>query len=80
MAATSLPYRISLDGRAVPLLERAADRVDRLYAAAGRPGGGDAGEVLGILARDLDVSGAVDLAVTRGGAPARVLASVLGLV
>lgn len=61
------------------LLEVAADRVDRLYRAAARPGGGDADETLGLLARDLDVTAAVDLATDVGGASARRLASVLGL-
>ncbi|WP_043714543.1 class I tRNA ligase family protein [Kutzneria sp. 744] len=61
------------------LLEVAADRVDRLYRAAARPGGGDADETLGLLSRDLDVTAAVDLATDVGGASARRLASVLGL-
>jgi len=61
------------------LLDVAADRVDRLYAAAGRSGNGDVEGMLGLLVRDLDVTRAVDLAVTEGGASARLLAAVLGL-
>ncbi|HTI22741.1 MAG TPA: cysteine--tRNA ligase [Kutzneria sp.] len=77
MMVLDRPWALSWD-YTEDLLDRAADRVERLYAAAGRPGG-DPGGVLALLARDLDVAGAVDLALAEGGAAARLLASVLGL-
>jgi cysteinyl-tRNA synthetase len=61
-------------------VDDAAARLERLYAASGRPGTG-AGriEVLGALADDLDVPGAVALAEEAGGAAARTLLRVLKL-
>jgi cysteinyl-tRNA synthetase len=65
------------------VLASAAGRLERLYRAAGRPGAGDgaaaASEMRRLLADDLNVPAAVDLAIEAGGAPARTLASVLGL-
>ena len=62
-------------------LDRCGGRTCRraCRAPGAHTAGGDADEVLGLLARDLDVTAAVDLATTVGGASARVLASVLGL-
>jgi cysteinyl-tRNA synthetase len=62
-------------------LDRAAERLDALHAAAGRPGGGDAAEraVLEALADGLDVRRALDVAVEAGGSAARDLVSVLAL-
>jgi len=64
------------------LLEAAAIRLESLYRAAARnvPGEEAAlGELRRLLANDLDVPGALDLATESGGAAARTLASVLGL-
>ena len=63
------------------LLDVAAARVRRLHEAAIRPGRGDAAtdDVCGLLANDLDVRAAVDVAVAAGGDAARLLVSVLGL-
>ncbi len=64
------------------LLDAAAARLETLYRAAARnvPGGEAAvGELRRLLANDLDVPGALDLATEAGGAAARTLASVLGL-
>ena len=62
------------------MVPAAAEQLDRLYAAAGRPGP-DTGRVavLGALAADLDVPAAVALAETEGGAAARTLLDVLKL-
>jgi cysteinyl-tRNA synthetase len=62
-------------------LEHAADRLDALHRAAGRPGSHDAAvrAVLAALADGLDVPRAVDLATEAGGAAARDLVSVLAL-
>ena len=67
------------------LLEDAADRLESLYRAAGRPGPGGPGgeaaaaELRGLLADDLNVPAALDLAIEAGGAVARSLAAVLGV-
>ena len=68
------------------LLDTATDRVRVLHEAAARPGPGDPAvvdEVCRLLARDLDVPAAVDIAVDMpvgtGGDAARLLISVLGL-
>jgi cysteinyl-tRNA synthetase len=64
------------------LLERAAARLETLYQAAARNTPDDpaaAGELRRLLAADLNVPAALDLAAEAGGAAARTLASVLGL-
>jgi cysteinyl-tRNA synthetase len=64
------------------LLEAAAIRLESLYRAAARTVPGEEaalGELRRLLANDLDVPGALDLATESGGAAARTLASVLGL-
>ena len=64
------------------LLDAAAIRLESLYRAAARnvPGEEAAlGELRRLLATDLDVPAALDLATEAGGAAARTLASVLGL-
>jgi len=64
------------------LLGPAAARLESLYRAAARPGGDDPAAVAGLrrlLATDLNVPAALDLATEAGGAAARTLASVLGL-
>jgi len=61
-------------------LDAAAARLDELYAAAGRPGGGEAADaVLAALRDDLDVPRAVALAADHGGDAARQLLRVLSL-
>jgi cysteinyl-tRNA synthetase len=64
-------------------LDRAADRVDRLAAAAGRPSRGPAetaqAAIAAALARDLDVPTALEIAEESGGAAAAGLASFLNL-
>jgi len=64
------------------LLDAAAIRLESLYQAAARnvpddPAAVD--ELRRLLATDLNVPAALDLAAKAGGAPARTLASVLGL-
>ncbi|GGF48696.1 cysteine--tRNA ligase [Marmoricola endophyticus] len=62
-------------------LAGAEARLERLYAAAGRPGSGE-GAVTAVLDRlrdGLDVPGALDLAESEGGEAARRLVSVLRL-
>jgi cysteinyl-tRNA synthetase len=62
------------------LLDAAAARLERLYGAAGRRSTDD--DVTGIgrlLADDLNVPAALDYAIETGGAPARMLATVLRL-
>ena len=61
-------------------LDDAADHLERLFAASGRPGS-EAGrlEVLRALAADLDVPRAVAIAEEAGGAAARTLLRVLKL-
>ena len=62
------------------LLDAAAARLERLYSAAGRTAaGGDITEVGRLLAAELNVPAAVDYAIEAGGAPARMLVSVLSL-
>jgi cysteinyl-tRNA synthetase len=62
------------------LLDDAAARLERLYSAAGRTAAGDdVTEIARLLAADLNVPAAVDHAIEAGGAPARVLASILSL-
>lgn len=62
------------------VLSAAEARLERLYSAAGRPGGGDAvGEVTEALRRDLDVPAALDVGEESGGAAARTALRVLGL-
>ena len=63
------------------LLEAAEARLDRLYAAAGRPGG-EGAAVAGVTAAlldDLDVPQALALAEEEGGAAARELVRTLAL-
>jgi cysteinyl-tRNA synthetase len=67
-------------------LEAAAARLERLAAAAGRPGRSVAGRadaavaaVRAALARDLDVPSALRIAEDEGGPAARTLGSLLGL-
>jgi cysteinyl-tRNA synthetase len=62
-------------------LERAAVRCDDLHAAAGRPGTDETAQraVLAALANDLDVTTALDIALTEGGQAARDLVAVLAL-
>ncbi len=56
-------------------------RLDALYGAAGRSGGGhdDEHDVLTALLTDLDVPRALSLAVERGGVAARTVVTTLGL-
>ena len=62
------------------VLADAAARLERLYSAAGRPGGGDAtGGVREALSNDLDVPRALEVAEEAGGAAARTALRVLGL-
>ncbi len=62
-------------------LQRAGERLDALYAAAGRPHTDPAAStaVLAALCDGLDVPAALDLAVQEGGQAARDLMSVLAL-
>jgi cysteinyl-tRNA synthetase len=64
------------------LLEPAAARLETLYRAAARQGSDDpaaVAELRRLLATDLNVPAALDLAAEAGGAPARTLVTVLGL-
>jgi cysteinyl-tRNA synthetase len=65
------------------LLDTAAARLESLYTAAARPPRGDdragAGELRRLLAADLGVPAALDLAIESGGTVARSLATVLRL-
>jgi cysteinyl-tRNA synthetase len=64
------------------LLDAAAARLDALYQAAARRASGGPGaveELRRLLAGDLAVPAALDLAVEAGGGAARTLANVLGL-
>ena len=64
------------------LLDAAAARLENLYQAAGRGAASDpaaVGEMRRLLATELDVPAALDLAIATGGGPARTLASILGL-
>jgi len=64
-------------------LETAAARLDRLHAAAGRPGQGSgdaaAARIQAALRDNLDVPAALDVAESAGGQPARALTSLLAL-
>lgn len=61
-------------------LAAAEGRLDALYAAAGRRGGESASaEVVVRLLDDLDVPGAIGIALESGGRAARVLTQILGL-
>jgi len=62
-------------------LTAAAARLERLQAAAGRPGrgGAAAAAVRAALMNDLDVPAALDIAEQEGGQAARSLGSLLGL-
>ena len=64
------------------LLDAAAARLEGLYRAAGRTAASDPAavdEMRRLLATELNVPAALDLAIETGGGPARTLASVLGL-
>jgi cysteinyl-tRNA synthetase len=63
------------------LLDAAEDRLDRLYAAAGRPASpaGAEEEITAALLDDLDVPRALAVAEEAGGAAARLLVSTLAL-
>jgi cysteinyl-tRNA synthetase len=63
------------------LLDDATARLDRLYAAAGRPGDAESAReaVVAALLDDLDVPRALDVAEREGGAAARLLLRVLAL-
>src|SRR6266705_4058383 len=64
------------------LLDAATARLESLYSAAGRTGSrshGAVAEIGRLLAADLNVPAAIDLAIDAGGAPARVLATTIGL-
>ena len=64
------------------LLGAAASRLESLYRAAGRTVPEDQhiiAEIRRLLATDLNVPAALDLAIEAGGAPARILATALGL-
>jgi cysteinyl-tRNA synthetase len=75
------PWRQNWDYRP-DLLEAAATRLENLYQAAARNAPNDPAAVAALrrlLADDLNVTAALDLAAEAGGAAARTLASVLGL-
>lgn len=64
------------------LLEAGATRLDRLHSAAGRTiqtRESAVAEVRRLLAGDLDVPAALDVAIDSGGGVARLLAGILGL-
>ena len=63
------------------LLDRAGERLEQLYRAAGRtrPAPAAAAETGRLLAADLNVPAAVDVAIEEGGAAARSVTEVLGL-
>jgi cysteinyl-tRNA synthetase len=62
-------------------VEAAAGRLERLYAAAGRPlnAASASAEISRVLLRNLDVPAALAVAEQEGGAAARLVVSVLGL-
>ncbi|GAB2768408.1 cysteine--tRNA ligase [Nocardioides salsibiostraticola] len=60
-------------------LEHAQSRLERLYAAAGRPGTDEKDVALARLRDDLDVPGALDAAEAAGGETARALITTLRL-
>jgi L-cysteine:1D-myo-inositol 2-amino-2-deoxy-alpha-D-glucopyranoside ligase len=63
------------------LLDRAAKRLEDLYRAAARSAAAPAAlpEIVRLLAADLNVTAAVDVAIEEGGAAARSVAATLGL-
>jgi L-cysteine:1D-myo-inositol 2-amino-2-deoxy-alpha-D-glucopyranoside ligase len=61
------------------LVDAAAARLERLFAAAGRPADGGHEAVLAALLDDLDVPRALDVAEEEGGAAARYALRVLAL-
>jgi len=64
------------------LLDTAADRLEHLHSAAGRsiaPRESAATEIRRLLAHDLDVPAALDVAIDSGGGAARQLTATLGL-
>jgi cysteinyl-tRNA synthetase len=63
------------------LLDGAHARLDALFTAGGRPGStaAEVATVSGRLLEDLDVPGALDVAVEAGGDAARLLVRVLAL-
>jgi cysteinyl-tRNA synthetase len=63
------------------LLDAASARLDALFSAAGRPGSSPTASraVADRLLDDLDVPGALDVALTDGGDAARLLVRVLAL-
>ena len=75
------PWAESWDYRP-ELLDVATARLESLYRAAGRTAASDPAavdEMRRLLATELDVPAALDLAIATGGGPARTLAGVLGL-
>lgn len=63
-------------------LDAAATRLEDLYRAVGRTrsdSGSAAAEIRRLLATDLDVPAALEVAIETGGAPARLLVATLGL-
>jgi cysteinyl-tRNA synthetase len=65
------------------LLAAAHQRLDDLYRAAGRthPDGAHAlSKIRGLLADDLDLPAALNIAIESGGSPARTLSATLGLM
>jgi cysteinyl-tRNA synthetase len=65
------------------LLAAAHQRLDDLYRAAGRthPDGAHAlSKIRGLLADDLDLPAALNVAIESGGSPARTLSATLGLM
>jgi cysteinyl-tRNA synthetase len=60
-------------------LDRAGQRLDRIYAAAARPGPDHAAAVTAAMLDDLDVPRALEVAEEAGGRTARTLLGVLGL-
>ena len=73
------PWRDGWEYRAADL-DAAAGRLEKLYAAAGRPASGAAaGEVVAALLDDLDVPRAVAVAEDGGGEAARQLIRILSL-
>ena len=63
------------------LLDRAGKRLEELYRAAGRTSTASAAvaETGRLLAADLNVTAAVDMAIEEGGAAARNVTAILGL-
>lgn len=63
------------------LLDKAEERLEELYRAAGRPGMPRAAvpEVGRLLAADLNAAAAIDVGIEEGGAAARTVTAALGL-